>query len=577
MKPSYILRAPWAGWSEWCARPGDNPLNHLYYGDNLSVLREFIASDSVDLIYLDPPFNSQADYNVIFHDQAGERSGAQILAFGDTWTWGQESEQAMSDLLVSHGQLAQFLEHLVGFLGRNSLSAYLVMMAVRLVELHRVLKPTGSLYLHCDPAASHYLKMLLDVIFGPENFRSEIIWKRTSAHNSAKKYGPVHDTILFYSRSKIYTWQPQYLPYEQDYLDEFYNHRDPDGRWWQRGDLTGAGVRNGATGESWRGIDVTAKGRHWAVPPHELERLDELGKIHWPQKEGGMPRLKKYADEQKGVPLSDVWTDVNPLHNLAQERLGYPTQKPVALLERIICASSNPGDVILDPFCGCGTTISAAQKLGRQWMGIDITHLSVGLIKARLKRDFDLLPKQDYQEHGTPRDLAAAQYFAEQDPFQFQFWIVGEIGAQAFGGMGDNRKGKKGGDTGIDGQLYFRTPDGVKIERAIVSVKAGRNLNPAMVRDLRGTVEREKAAIGVLLLAHDPTRGMVQEAASAGVYSWGGRVYPKLQLMTVAQLLAGQQPELPRGVVNVSLEQKPAKALTGRAARDRGADPLFGS
>ncbi|AFD25931.1 DNA methylase N-4/N-6 [Deinococcus gobiensis I-0] len=448
------------------------------------------------------------------------------------------------------------------------------MMSARLVELHRVLKPTGSLYLHCDPAASHYLKIILDMVFGAQNFQSEIIWKRTSSHNSAKRYGPVHDTIFFYSFSNKLVWNGAYASYEEGYISDRFK-RNEGGRPWKDADLTGAGTRNGETGQIWRGFDVTAKGRHWAYPPSELDRLDGEGKIYWPTKEGAWPRLKKFLDEVKGVPVQDIWTDISPLNSQALERLGYPTQKPVALLERIIQASSNPGDVVLDPFCGCGTTISAAEKLGRQWIGIDITHLSVGLIKARLKRDFDLLPGQAYQEHGTPRDLKAAQYFAEQDPFQFQFWIVGEIGAQAFGGMGESRKGKKGGDTGIDGQLFFRTPDGVKIERVIVSVKAGRNLNPAMVRELRGTVEREKAAVGILLLAHEPTRGMTQEAASAGAYTWGGRVYPRLQILTVAQLLAGQQPDLPRGVVNVSHEQKPAKALTGKSSKDRGAAPLF--
>ena len=300
MKPSYVLRAPWAGWSEWCARPGDTPLNHLYYGDNLSVLREFIASDSVDLIYLDPPFNSQADYNVIFHDQSGERSGAQILAFGDTWTWGQESEQAMSDLLVSQGQLAQFLEHLVGFLGRNSLSAYLVMMAVRLVELHRVLKPTGSLYLHCDPAASHYLKMLLDVIFGSKHFLNEIVWKRTSAHNSAKRFGPIHDIILIYTKSGNFVWNGSFMAYDAEYIAHRFKRVD-GGRPWKDADLTGAGVRNGETGKPWRGFDVTQKGRHWAYPPSELDSLDQLGLIYWPDKDGAWPRLKKFLDEAQGV------------------------------------------------------------------------------------------------------------------------------------------------------------------------------------------------------------------------------------------------------------------------------------
>lgn len=548
--------------------------NRLYYGDNLDVLREHIADESVDLVYLDPPFNSQAGYNVIFRDQTGERSAAQILAFEDTWHWSSTDEAVLDQMIAQHGELASFLSDTVRRLGKNSLSAYLVMMGVRLLELHRVLKATGNLYLHCDPTASHYLKIMLDVIFGPQHFRSEIIWKRTSSHNSAKRFGPVHDTILHYGKSKQVRWMPQYGPYDQEYLDEFYVHEDADGRRWRRSDLSGAGVRRGATGEVWRGIDVSAKGRHWAVPPAELDRLDALGKIHWPAKADGVPQLKRYADEQKGVPLPDVWTDIRPLHNLATERLGYPTQKPLALLERIIMASSNEGDVVLDPFCGCGTAVAAAQKLGRRWIGIDITHLSVGLIKARLKRDFDLLVGQDYEEIGTPKDAAAALYFAEQDPHQFQFWIVGEIGAQPFGALGDSKKGKKGADTGIDGRMYFRTPDGAKVETVIVSVKAGHNLNPAMVRDLRGTVEREKAAVGVFLCAHEPTRGMREEAAKSGAYRWGNRAIPKIQLLTVAEVLAGKQPDLPRGVVNVSYEQREVKTLR-TSKKARAMNPLF--
>lgn len=552
-------------------------MKNLYYGDNLTVLREHVPDASVDLIYLDPPFNSQADYNVIFRDQTGQVSGAQILAFKDTWQWGRESEQALEDLMAGHGQLASFLTDLVGFLGHNSLSAYLAMMSVRLVELRRVLKPTGSLYLHCDPSASHYLKMILDVIFGAQHFRNEIIWKRTTAHSGAKKYAPIHDVILYYSASNDPIWTSPRADYDPAYLDKYYKFDDGDGRKYWRADLCAAGTRNGSSGMPWRGFDPRAKGMHWKYATDTLDQLDTEGRIYWPKGGTGWPQYKRYREELQGKAIGDIWDDIDRLNPQALERLGYPTQKPVALLERILLASSNPGDVVLDPFCGCGTTISASEKLGRHWIGIDVTHLSVSLIKARLKRDFDLVVVKDYQEIGTPRDLQAARYFAETDPHQFQFWIVGEIGAQPFGAMGDSKQGKKGGDTGIDGQLFFRTPDGGKVERVIVSVKAGRNLNPAMVRDLRGTVEREKAAVGVLLLAHPPTRGMVQEAAQAGAYTWGGRTFPKLQILTVEQLLSGEQPQLPRGVVNVSYEQKAVKTLTGKGRKDRGAEPLFGS
>ena len=371
------------------------------------------------------------------------------------------------------------------------------------------------------------------------------------------------------------TWNGAFVPYADEYVTERFKRFEKE-RPWKDADLTGAGVRHGETGLPWRGFDVTAKGRHWAYPPPELDRLDEEGRIYWPKKQGGWPRLKKYLDEANGVPVQDIWTDIFPLNSQSTERLGYPTQKPSLLLERIVGASSNPGDIVLDPFCGCGTAVSAAQKLGREWVGIDITHLSVSLIKARLKRDFDLVVGKDYFEIGTPKDVQSALYFAESDPYQFQFWIVGEIGAQPYGAMSDQKKGKKGGDTGIDGLMYFRTPDGGRVEKVIVSVKAGRNLNPGMVRDLRGTVEREKAAVGVFLCAHEPTRGMREEAAKAGAYRWGTKVYPKLQILTVADVLAGKQPELPRGAVNVSYEQREVKTLA-KSKQAKSMDTLFPS
>ena len=414
--------------------------------------------------------------------------------------------------------------------------AYLSMMAPRLVELRRVLKPTGSLYLHCDPTASHYLKLLLDAVFGPEHFRSEIVWKRTSAHSSAQRYGPVHDTLLYYAKSDDCTWNPQYMPYDQSYLDAFYTHVDPDGRRWRRSDLTGAGTRNGETGLPWRGIDVTAKGRHWFTAPAELEKLDAAGKLHWPAKQGGMPMLKRYADEQPGVPLQDIWTDLPPLHNLAAERMGYPTQKPEALLERILEASSNPGDVVLDPFCGCGTTVAAAQKLGRQWIGIDITHLAINLIKTRLADAYG--DAATYVVIGEPTTVEGAEQLAQEDPYQFQWWALGLVGARP-------TDQKKGADKGIDGRSYFLDGTGQgKTAQIIYSVKAG-HVTVSQVRDLLWVVEREKAAIGVMLSFEAPTKPMRAEAADAGVYDspWGR--FPRLQLLTVGELLDGRKVERP--------------------------------
>ncbi|MCP2015305.1 site-specific DNA-methyltransferase (adenine-specific) [Deinococcus sp. HSC-46F16] len=570
-------------------------MNTLYYGDNLEVLAEHFPDESVDLIYLDPPFNSKVDYNVIFREHnKDDGATAQILAFEDTWHWTLESEHALDRIMAKNGKLAELLYLIVGTLQKNDLSAYLVSMAERLNELRRVLKPSGSLYLHCDPVASHYLKMVLDILFGAANFRNEIIWKRTSAHSGSKRWGDVHDTILFYGASKQAVWNPVYQKFDESYVNSKYKNADAKGRF-QLDNLTAAGIRQGDSGAPWKGVDPTAKGRHWAVSREvmkglvgeetatsmstqaKLDLLDSHGYIYWPTKgrggQPGFPRFRRYLAE--GVPVQDVITDIPPVNSQAAERLGYPTQKPVALLERIISVSSNPGDVVLDPFCGCGTAVAAAQKLGRQWRGIDITHLSVALMTARLERDFGLKPGKDFQVEGTPRDVGAARYLFERDPFQFQFWIVGLAGAQPYGATASNKKGKKGGDTGIDGQMFFRTPAGEKLEKVIVSVKGGKNLNPAMVRDLVGTVQRESAAIGVFITIDEPTKGMKDEAAKAGTYKYGAKSYPKIQLLTVQEILEGKRPEIPHGSANMSFERQEVKTLQ-RQTKKGNAPSLFG-
>jgi adenine specific DNA methylase Mod len=510
--------------------------NHLFYGDNLTVLREHIKDETVDLVYLDPPFNSQANYNVLFKSPAGAQSQAQIEAFEDTWHWNEHAEQAFDEVMASgNSDVAEMLRALRSFLKENDMMAYLTMMAVRILELHRVLKPTGSLFLHCDPTASHYLKVLLDGVFGPVRFQNEIVWKRTSAHSSSKRFGPVHDIILYYAKTDSPTWNQVFQPYDQTYIDAFYTHVDPDGRRWRRSDLTGAGVRHGETGLVWRGIDVTAKGRHWAYPPSQLEIMDTAGRLHWPQKDGGMPMIKRYLDDQAGMPLQDIINDIPPMHNLAAERLGYPTQKPLALLERLITAASNAGDVVLDPFCGCGTTIHAAQKLGRKWLGIDITHLAISLIEKRLK---DAFPGIVFIVHGTPKDLDGARALAEQDKYQFQWWAVSLVNAVPYGGK------KKGADSGIDGFIYFK-PDGRTTEKAIVSVKGGGNVGVPMIRDMGHVVDREKAKIGVFITLAEPTKPMLTEAVKAGFYETPYGKYPKLQILTIAELFAGKKPNIP--------------------------------
>jgi DNA modification methylase len=512
--------------------------NVLFYGDNLDVLRQHVKDETVDLVYLDPPFNSAQDYNVLFAEH-GTRAAAQIKAFEDTWQWDESAARAFAEVVEQGGKVSLAMQSFRTFLGESDMMAYLAMMAPRLVELRRVLKPSGSIYLHCDPTASHYLRMLMDAVFEPVNFRSEVIWKRTSAHSSAKRYGPVHDVILFYSRSESFCWNVSYQPYDDTYLSEFYTHVDPDGRRWRRSDLTGAGTRNGETGHIWRGINVTAKGRHWFVPPLKLDKLDAAGKIHWPAKRSGVPMLKRYLDEQPGVSLQDVWTDIPPLHNLAAERLGYPTQKPQALLERILNASSAAGDLVLDPFCGCGTAIAAAQALGRRWVGIDITHLAVNLIKTRLRDSFGPEIEKTYRVVGEPVTVDEAAGLAAEDPYQFQWWALDLVGARP-------AQEKKGADKGIDGRLFFHDEaDTAKTKQVIFSVKAG-GVTVSQVRELRGVVQGQKAEIGVLISFEEPTKPMRVEAASAGFYpSPLGTKHATLQLVTVGELLAGKKLDLP--------------------------------
>jgi site-specific DNA-methyltransferase (adenine-specific) len=531
-------------------------MNKLYYGDNLQVLRDSIGTESVDLVYLDPPFNSQATYNVLFKSPGGVQSQAQIEAFEDTWHWNDHAEKAFDD--VMHGgnsDAAEMLRAMRSLLKENDMMAYLTMMTVRILELHRVLKSTGSLYLHCDPTASHYLKILIDAVFGASNFKNEIIWKRTSAHSSTKGYGAIHDTILFYGKTDSFLWNEQYGPYDEQYINAFFTHVDEKARRWRRTDLTGPGVRKGDSGLPWQGCNPTDVGRHWQPPSYfyekytaltgddlakydlieRLEKMDKAGLIHWPQKKGGIPQGRRLLEDAPGIPLQDVWMDVKVMHNLAAERLGYPTQKPLALLERIVTASSNEGDTVLDPFCGCGTTIHAAQKLKRKWIGIDITHLAISLIEKRLR---DAFPGISFEVHGTPKDLEGAQALAEQDKYQFQWWAVSLVNAIPYGGK------KKGADSGIDGFIYFK-PDGKTTEKAIVSVKGGGNVSVAMIRDLAHVVDREKAKIGVFLTLAEPTKPMQTEAVKAGFFETNFAKYQKIQILTIAELFAGKTPNIP--------------------------------
>jgi len=538
--------------------------NALYYGDNLDVLRDSIADESVDLVYLDPPFNSQATYNLLFRNPSGVGSQAQIEAFEDTWHWGQEAESAFDGVMRSgNTNAADLLRAMRSSLGENDMMAYLAMMAVRLLELHRVLRSTGSLYLHCDPTASHYLKLLLDAIFGADRYRNELVWKRTSTHSDSKTWSKVADTILFYTKAngRDFTWNTPRETHTADYVATKYRYKDPDGRIFRLHDMTSPRPRPNMTYE-WQGFPSPSKG--WRFSAETMAKHDAEGRIVYPRRKDGSldttkrPQIKRYLDEMAGGGvMGSVWVDIPPINSQAQERLGYPTQKPVALLERIIQASSNPGDVMLDPFCGCGTSTHAAQKLGRHWIGIDITHLAMSLVERRLK---DAFPGIAFEVHGTPQDLDGARDLARRDKYQFQWWAVSLIDAQPFGGK------KKGADGGIDGLIYFRS-DAKTTERAIVSVKGG-GVSVPMVRDLKGVLDREKAPIGVFLTLEPPTRPMEKEAASAGFYTLGERQYPRLQIITVEQALTGAKPAIPLVDAGATFKRATREAVNTQAKLD---------
>ncbi len=544
----------------------DTP-NTLYYGDNLDILRRYIDDESVDLVYLDPPFNSARNYNVLFAEQDGTRAASQIKAFEDTWRWDAAAAAAYEEVVEGGGKVSQVLQSFRLFLGDSDMLAYLSMMAPRLKELHRVLKETGSLYLHCDPTASHYLKLLLDAVFGPENFRSEIIWRRTSAHGDAKtKFAAVHDTILFFAKSDNTPFNQQFEPYTEEYIATHFVHVDSDGRRFRRVDLRSPSPRPNLTYDYTASNGITYKPHRngWAVSRERMAELDRENRLFFPKKEGGRIRRKLYFDESEGVPISDNWIDIKPIFATGDERLGYPTQKPEALLERIIGASSNEGDVVLDPFCGCGTSIAAAQRLARRWVGVDITHLAINLIRTRLRDTYGDAAK--FAVIGEPTTVEDAAELARTDPYQFQWWALGLVGARPV-------EQKKGADKGIDGRIVFHEDagGGRATRNVILSVKAG-HVTSSHVRDLLGVLTTEKAQLGVLISFEEPTRDMRKAAASAGFYEspWGK--HPIIQLLTVGELLDGKTVDMPRTEgTNRTFKRAP------KAKRSKEAHPeLFG-
>jgi len=498
--------------------------NKLYYGDNLTILQDHIASESIDLIYLDPPFNSKRDYNLLFKTPKGHESDAQITAFEDTWHWGEQAEREFTGLFKqANTAVAEMINSLRRFLKESDMMAYLVMMANRLLEMHRVLKPTGSLYLHCDPTSSHYLKIVLDTIFCAENFRNELIWKRATSGSSkavAQRFGSDHDVILYFSKNSNVMFNKIYLPYPAYEIEKRFKRSDDHGRY--------------------KDAELAT------YSADTLEKLKAEGKLII--NPSGKYRYKIYLDEIKGVLADDVWTDIFPINSQAQERLGYPTQKPLALLERIIQASSNPGDIVMDPFCGCGTAVHAAQKLNRRWIGIDITHLAISLIEKRMKDAFSNI---SFEVHGTPRDFDGAKNLAERDKYQFQWWACSLVNAQPYQGK------KKGADSGIDGLVFFQDTAN-EAKKVIVSVKGGTHVNVTMVKDLIATVEREKAAIGLFITLAEPTRPMTKEAVSAGFYHSEGwnKDFPKIQILTVENLMSGASAQLPPANITFKKAEK---------------------
>ena len=521
-------------------RPADARPDVLYYGDNLEVLRRHIRDESVDLVYLDPPFKSNANYNILFEEH-GVKAAAQVRAFEDTWEWNEDSRAAYEDIVEAGGRVADAMRAFRTMLGGSDMLAYLAMMAPRLIELRRALKPSGTLWLHCDPTANHYLKILLDAVFGPVLFVNEVVWKRTHSHGDARRnFGAVFDTLLVYSKSEHYKWNAPRKPLSAELVESKFRYADPDGRRWQSVTLRSPHPRPNLhyayVATDGRTYEPHPNG--WSCDANRMRKYDIERRLHFPSKPTGQLRLKMYLDESKGMRIQNLWDDIYPINSQAQERLGYPTQKPEALLERIIAVATDEGDVVLDPFCGCGTTIDAAQRLRRKWIGIDITHLAIGLIKHRLAGRYGPNIAATYRVVGEPATTEDAAVLAREDPFQFQAWALGLVGARLAG------EPKKGGDKGIDGRLYFHDSAAGPTRQVVVSVKAG-HLVPAYVRDLRGVLAREDAEIGVLTSFESATKGMKVEAADAGFYEspWGR--HPRLQLRTIAELLAGNGIDYP--------------------------------
>jgi len=520
-------------------------MNTLYLGDCLYVLRDNVPDESVDLVYIDPPFNSKRDYNIFFDDK---ELHTQRIAFEDTWTL-KNIQDSLAELhTLKTDNLYYFL--LIYQKVAPHAFPYLTMMSLRILELHRVLKSTGSFYLHCDPTMSHYLKTVCDIIFGEKNFRNEVVWKRTSAHNDPGRYGANIDILLFYTKGDKWIWNEMYRAHGEKYLARFKN-KDDDGRLWQDDNLTAKGLSGGGYEYEYKGAKSL-----WRVPLDSMKRLDEEGRLHFTNR-GGI-RLKRYLDETKGTVLQALWDDISPINSQAKERLGYPTQKPKALLERIIQASSNEGDTVLDAFCGCGTTVDAAESLHRKWIGIDISPIAISLIKRRLK-DTYLEGLSKFVVRGVPTTENSAKALWKQNPFAFEDWWLTEFEVFA------TTYGKKGADKGIDGiAQYLVDPTEQKVIRAAFQVKGGKHIQSKDIDALLGAMEKHKCELGVFLTITKPTKPMLDTVAGSGFVEVPGHKYPKLQILTLKEYYQNKPLKLPS--VNITFK---AAQLKGKKKQNQ--------
>ena len=529
--------------------------NSIYFGDNLEILREF-PDNSVDCGYADPPFNSGRNYNIFL-----QNSQAQKKAFTDIWRWDDAAREARAFVQEQDTQTYQRLNKcLQGYdcvlqnatTGADGeMRAYLAFMGPRFAEVHRVLKETGSFYLHCDATASHYLKGLLDAIFMSKHFRNEIIWKRTSAHSGSGKYGRIHDTILFYTKSSKYVWNPVYTSHDAEYVKKAYRYEDEKGPY-RLIELTGAGVtQSGESGQPWRGVNPSLVGRHWSAPRrnawpegvmppdnyeslsvHEkLEALDANGLIHWPPS-GRKPRFKRYLSTSKGNRVQDMILDISPIAGNAKEKMGYGTQKPLALLEQLIKASSNEGDIVLDAFCGGGTTLDAAETLNRRWIGIDLTILALEPVQRRLKERHGLQPSVDYEIFGYPTNVQEAITLANNNQRYHDFanWAVTRLGLEPTPDSSDGGFDGTGNVVVWDNQ---HLKEGTTKLKVIAEVKAGKKPTMKDVRAFCAAMHHNDAAFGVFITLHPITKGMRDLQDVEGTIEHNGKRYPRLQFWQI--------------------------------------------